>query len=242
MSADVQPTVALSNATVARGKTPVLEGVTVALLPGQLTSIIGPNGSGKSTVLRALARLEPLLAGEHSGTLSEARPSIGWLSQRSEVSTGLPLRATDVLFSDVDALTPWLRRHGSDARERAATLAKRLGVTSRLQAPLAQLSGGERQKIELARTFSIERDLLLLDEPMSALDIDAVHEVEQLIAEAIARGATVVVATHDLHAAAQADQVVLCRAGGAVVGKPDTVLSDTVLAGAALEHFRWSVH
>jgi ABC-type Mn2+/Zn2+ transport system ATPase subunit len=146
------------------------------------------------------------------------------------------------LYSDVDAQTGWHFRHRSHVHDRATEIATRLGVVSRLQAPLSQLSGGERQKIELARTFSLPRQLLLLDEPMSALDVDAVHEVDQLIAEAADAGATVVVATHDLHSATRTDQVVLCRAGGVVVGRPDEVLSESVLAGAALEHFRWSVH
>ena len=200
--------------------------------PGETIALVGPNGSGKSTLVSTLAGLE--------------RPSAGRIALDGEVLDDVPTgvhvapehRRIGVVFQDL-LLFPHLsarenvafgpRARGSDradAHRRAAAALERLGLGSRLDARPRDLSGGQAQRVALARALIVEPRLLLLDEPLSALDVGARAEVRDAIRDELSRfdGVRILV-THDpVEAAILADRLVVLEAGHVTqIGTPDEI-------------------
>ena len=163
------------NLTLARGGRTVLQGITAALRPGEVTAILGPNGAGKSTLLTALAGLiapvsgEVTLAGEPMTAIAPSRRArrIGYLPQSGEVAWNLSVRALAGL-----GRLPW--RGASNAAEDAAAVEQALAamdLTALAGRAVHTLSGGERARALLARVLATGAEWVLADEPLAALDL-----------------------------------------------------------------------
>ena len=212
----------------------VLDGVEVSAGPGQVVGLIGPNGSGKTTLLRTLyAALTP-----RAGLVTVDGTPVGDLRPRDlarrlsvvaqEGSGELPLTVADtVLLGRAPHLATFQRPGRADHRVAAAALT-RVGVRHLADRVFAGLSGGEKQRVLIARALAQQTDHLLLDEPTNHLDIRYQHEVLQLVRRL---GVTTVVVLHDLNLAARyCDELVLLDTGRvAAAGTPDTVLHPEVL-------------
>ncbi len=183
-----------------RGETVATEGLTFSVEEGEFVAIIGPSGCGKSTLLSLAAGL--LTPSE--GTVVR-RGSVGYMLQRDEL---FPWRTIEKnLFLPLEVkkkLTP-------DAKRRARALAEKYGLGDFLQSYPAQLSGGMRQRAALIRTLAAEPDVLLLDEPFSALDYQTRLNVTQDVSEIIrSEGKTALLITHDIsEAISLADRVIV---------------------------------
>ena len=197
---------------------------------GETVALLGPNGSGKSTLVSAIAGLGPsvdgrieldgdVLDGDGEHVLPEKRP-IGVVFQDLLLFPHL---------SAVENVAFPLRARGiakDDAQSRATDLLARLDAASRAEARPRDLSGGEAQRVALARALVAEPTLLLLDEPLSALDVGARARVRDLIREELARFEGVrIVVTHDpVEAATLADRLVLLEDGRVTqIGSPEEV-------------------
>lgn len=206
------------------GDKTVLHGLDLTFRPGELTAVIGPNGSGKSTLLRCLCGTLPpgagqvLLDGAPLAALdARARARrIAVLPQRPGTPEAFALPARDVVLLGRYARLP---RHGFvTATDRAAALAalneaEALPLAHR---PLGELSGGELQRVFLARALAQEADVLLLDEPASAMDPAHLAALFALLARRARAGATVVAVLHDVNAAALfCRRIVALRSGRA---------------------------
>ncbi|MGC8498653.1 MAG: ABC transporter ATP-binding protein [Acidimicrobiales bacterium] len=214
-----------------------LSGIDYALAEGSWLGLIGANGAGKSTLLRALARLVAYRGTVRVGGAEVAHLSRRRLAQQVAFVPQTPELPREMRAIDYVALgrTPYL---GYFAVERPADrhagheLLARLGLAALAERPVGALSGGEVQRLVLARALAQEAPVLLLDEPTSALDlgrrVEALELVDQLRAE---RGLTVVAAMHDLTLAGQfATEVALLDHGRlARTGTPDAVLTDAEL-------------
>jgi len=184
------------------GTRDVLRNVTLSIAPGQFVAIVGRSGCGKSTLLRLVAALE--LAQGGTVRVPDARDD-----------------DTRIMFQD-SRLLPWQRVFDNVAlglrrseRERARRVLAQVGLIDRAADWPAVLSGGQRQRVALARALVHEPRLLLLDEPLGALDALTRIEMQQLI-EALwrERGFTALLVTHDVgEAIALADRVVLIEHG-----------------------------
>ena len=192
----------VENLTLARGGRTVLQGITVALRPGEVTAILGPNGAGKSTLLTALAGLiapvsgEVTLAGEPMTAIAPSRRArrIGYLPQSGEVAWNLSVRALAGL-----GRLPW--RGASNAAEDAAAVEQAfaaMDLTALASRPVHTLSGGERARALLARVLATRAEWVLADEPLAALDL--AHQLALTVHfRALAdQGKGVVLVLHDL--------------------------------------------
>ena len=193
--------------------------VTAALStdPGDVLALIGPNGAGKTSLLRALAGLHPAAGSLEVGgrdvlRLPTYRRGIGWLPQNR------------VLFGHLSALDNvayGLRMQGADraaARAAAGVWLQRLDMAEQAARRPAELSGGQAARVALARALAPEPGLLLLDEPLAALDADSRDDVRRLLRRLLSGGsAAVIVVTHDpVDVVALADKVVVLEAGSVV--------------------------
>lgn len=213
---------ALETRDVARhyhgGQVRAIDGVTFVIPRGTFTLLSGPSGSGKSTLLALLGALDHptrgtvLFAGRDLGGYSDVgrarvRRQIGYIAQAFALIPGLPA------WENVSyALIP--RGLGRSERRRAAVdLFTRLGLRDRLTARTRNLSGGEQQRVAVARALAGRPAVVLADEPTSQLDDNTAALVIDLLIDARRAGATVVVASHDPRVRAHATGSITLAAG-----------------------------
>ncbi len=235
--AEASAVVELESLCVRYDSTTALRDVSDVVAPGEWLGVIGANGAGKSTLLRALAHLVPYegvvrIDGTNAKPLSRRHFArlVAFVPQKPELPQ--QMRAIDYV---VLGRTPHLGYFGVDGehdRARCASLLERLGLGAKAERTLATLSGGELQRLVLARALAQEAPVLLLDEPTSALDlgrrVEALELVDELRHE---RGLTVISALHDLTLAAQfATRLLLLHEGSVVAtGGQAEVLDETAL-------------
>lgn len=189
-------------------------------------AFIGPNGSGKSTLLDAICGLVRPRAGrlEVMG-LVPGRASAAYVLQGTETPATLPLTVREVVTMGRYRSTGLWGRLGTAGREAVDEAMIRTGIEDLASAQLLELSGGQRQRALIAQGLAARADLLVLDEPMTGLDLVSRRRVLDVMDEERGRGATVVFSTHDMSEAAGADQVVLLAGGVVASGDPGTVLT-----------------
>ena len=236
-----EPALRMDGVDLGYGDRAVLRGVSVAAREGEILGVIGPNGSGKTTLVRGATRVLAPSAGSVSLV---GRPLA--LYDRRELARalavipqeGTPLFPFTVLETVLMGRAPWLRPFAFEGEEdlRAAREAlEAVGAGDLAQRDLAEISGGERQRVVVARALAQGTRVLLADEPTAHLDLrHAVSVFALLRALTDARGLAVVVVTHDLNlAAAHCDRLVLLSRGAvAAEGAPTEVLRPDLLGEA----------
>jgi len=182
--------------TVVRDGRRILDGVDLHVEGGQVLAVTGPSGSGKSTLLTALAGLLPLDGGtiERSGVASHA-----------VILQGYGLLSTLTAAENVEVALQLVGVTRDDNRRRSELALERVGVDTLTNRLVEEVSGGQQQRIAVARGLVMEADLLLADEPTAELDAVTRDVVVSTLRAEARRGAIVVVATHDPDVAAQCD-------------------------------------
>lgn len=208
-----------------------LRNVSLELPPGKLVGVIGPNGSGKSTLLRAILGLVPYRRGTVTidGRAIERR-RIAYVPQREVVDWSFPISAEQtVLMGRYPRIGPVLPPGPADRAAVAAAL-DRVGMAGLAHRQIGALSGGQQQRVFLARALVQEADILLLDEPMTGVDLATEETVGALMRELRDAGTTVVYATHDLETAADISDL-LCFVNGHIVafGPPSETFTPRTL-------------
>ena len=222
-----------------------LDGVSCGVQAARLVAVVGPNGSGKTTLVRALTGMLPLAGGV---VLLNGRPVgewdraafarvVGVVPQREEIVFPLTVAET-VMLGRYARLGP-LAAPGSADREAVRAALHRCDVAAFAQRPIDTLSGGEWQRVRVARALAQEPSALLLDEPTASLDVRHEMELFELIRQLVETGLAGLVITHHLNLAARfADRIVLLSDGAVIAaGTPHEVLT----AERLTDVFRWPV-
>jgi len=217
---------------------PILEGLSLDVLPGELTVIVGPNACGKSTLLRSLARVLGLRRGvvELDGR-SVADMNQKALARRLGLLAQSSVAPGDMFVEDLVARGPprpgWVLRGGGPGEddEAVARAMEDAGVADLVGRRVGELSGGQRQRVWIAMSLAQATDILLLDEPTTYLDLNHQLEVLRLAQRLHRDGVTVVAVLHDLHLAFRyATHLVFMKDGEIVAqGAPrDVVTADLI--------------
>ena len=201
------------------GVLPALRGLDLNVECGEVVSVMGPSGCGKSTLLQLIGGLdrptsgEVWFDGERVDRLSESqwarlrRDRIGFVFQAYNLVDSL------TVGDNVELPARLAGANGATARRRALDLLDRFGVAGRVADSPSALSGGEQQRVAMARALVNDPDVLLADEPTGALDSARTSEVLRLLDEQRDRGRTVLLVTHDPRVATVADRLLTMRDG-----------------------------
>jgi ABC-type Mn2+/Zn2+ transport system ATPase subunit len=230
----------LNEITVRKGKGLLLDRISLSVSRNEFVGIIGPNGAGKTTLLNVIAGFE-----RFEGTLSlfghreawarsrETRLRVGYVPQLFQIDPAFPILAAEAVMTGAIGRLGLFRSPGRREREKTMRLMEMMRVAHLADRPLGQLSGGERQKVSLARAILQQPDILLMDEPTANLDIAVQKEVLNLINEIHKQETlTLLFVTHDftMLPAAMRRAVLLNQGKTVFDGDIDTALSGETLS------------
>jgi ABC-type Mn2+/Zn2+ transport system ATPase subunit len=218
---------------VGYAKEVIVPDISFALKRGQAMALIGTNGSGKSTLLKTIVSLLPPMGGQLSifgGIPGSNHRRIAYLGQFHASGFVLPIRVIDVVrMGRFPLLGLWGKMTAED-NEIVAKSLHIMGIEKLADAPLRSLSGGQQQRTYLAQVLAHQADLLVLDEPTSGLDAGGRELYLRAIDNELHRGASVIVATHDIQdEAVICQQVMLLARKVVAVGAPQKVLTSEAL-------------
>jgi len=192
------PTLDFAQVSLTLGRTTILDNVTFQVQPGHVHALVGPNGGGKSSLIKTLLGQMP-----HQGQLSLHWPAepgtIGYVPQALEFDRGLPMTVDDFMAAMCQRRPAFLGLSKHYAKAIGEAL-ERVGMQDKRKRRMGALSGGERQRVLLAQGLIPAPQLLVLDEPMSALDEAGIQVFERLLGDWRAAGITVLWIEHDLEA------------------------------------------
>ena len=226
MTTSVSPGVSLSGATCGYGAHVVLRDVTIACHSGEVVALLGANGSGKSTLLKTMAGAVRQISGSvtvggsevQSLSKREVALRIGYVPQIESPTFDFTVREVVLMGRMPHSSGLFETRADYEAAERAMVRADCLGLSDR---PISELSGGEGQRVRIARALAQEAPVLLMDEPTTHLDVRHQIDIGKLVRQLAAEGMTIVVAVHDLNwAAAFASRASLLHEGRITLDGP----------------------
>jgi len=216
-----------------------LDNISFELKTGERLSVVGPNGAGKSTLFKVIAGvLKPSSGTVHVfGHTPDGHICIAYVAQRSQVDWNFPVRVLDVvLMGRVGklGLFHFPSKHDYDLSWEAI---ETVGLQDLAKRQISELSGGQQQRMFIARALAQEAELMLMDEPLTGLDVNSQEDIFGIMDRLKERGVTVLVAMHDLKMAAEKfDRVMLLNRKLIDIGTPDVVFSADNLMEAFGSH------
>jgi len=175
--------------------------VSLAVDPGELVALVGPNGAGKSSVLHAILGHvahsgDVVLHGRSCGR--RHRTDVAFVPQRQAVELDFPITVAQVVACGRRPFVRFARRPGREDRQAIAQALSRVGLDGLEHRPIGELSGGQAQRVFIARAIAQQADVLLLDEPLTGVDAPTARSLLELFCVLCDSGAAIVVTTHDL--------------------------------------------
>ncbi|WP_411041930.1 metal ABC transporter ATP-binding protein [Streptomyces collinus] len=197
-----EPVIAMRKVTAELGSRPVLRGIDLTVRAGEVVALLGANGSGKSTVVRTLIGQVPAGSGtiELFGTPRRSFRDwarVGYVPQRTSAAGGVPATVAEIVASGRLARTRFRLFRGAD-REAVHRALDMVGMADRAKDPVTALSGGQHQRVLIARALVSEPELLIMDEPMAGVDLASQEVLAATLREQVAQGTTVLVVLHEL--------------------------------------------
>lgn len=230
----------LENVSVLKSGRVLLDCINLRIANGEFVGIIGPNGAGKTSLLNVLAGFEKFTGRLHlfgrSETWSRGRRTrmrLGYVPQLFDIDPAFPILAKEAVMTGACGRAGLLRSPGKPEQEKALALMKMMRVSHLADRPLGYLSGGELQKISVARAILQRPEVLLLDEPTANLDIAVQKEFLDLIGELYEReSVTILFVTHDFNLLPDAMKRAVLLNHGKIIfdGNVDDALSGSMLS------------
>lgn len=219
--------------TVRYGTLEVLNNISFVIPDGQVVGIIGPNGGGKTTLLKAILGLVPIMQGRVEvvgGAVDRRQGRVAYVPQVASVNWRFPASVLDVVVMGRFGRLGWMRRPGAQDRAIALQALEQVRMADLAARPIAELSGGQQQRVFLARALAQEPDVLLLDEPVSGVDMPTQETILHLLRDLSAMGKTMVVTTHHLQHLQDHFDLLLCLNRALIAyGRPVDVLNQQVI-------------
>jgi ABC-type cobalamin/Fe3+-siderophores transport system ATPase subunit len=231
----------IENAVVSYREDVALRGVSLKVESGEFVGIIGPNGAGKTTLLTIVNGLGRLLSGKvwvlgsylNNSNTHSLRKKVGYVAQVENIDPRMPMHVREVVMIGRYGVLGLLRKPGKHDWQIVDEMLELVGMTHLAQRPIGHLSGGEQQRVSIARCLAQEPVLFLLDEPTASLDWKAQTEILELVKQIHnERHLTTLFVTHDLDAMPHTcDRVVLMKDGLIIGdGTPDKLISTESLS------------
>lgn len=236
----------IRNLSVRLGDSDILKNINVRILPGEFIGLIGANGAGKSTLLKVILGLLPVCDGGVEVLGEPARRgnrSIGYVPQKVHLDRDTPLRGRDLVALGLDGHRFGIPLPSRGRRRLVDEMLSAVGADGFADDPVGRLSGGEQQRLMIAQALLTNPRLLLLDEPLSNLDIRRAHEVVGLVSRlAREREMSVILVAHDMNPLLPVvDRVLYLADGNAAIGRVEDIFRNDVLSrlyGYAVEVLR----
>ncbi|MEN6413584.1 MAG: ABC transporter ATP-binding protein [Veillonellales bacterium] len=233
MSGIQQESLAVEHVTIAIGEKTILEDVSFFAGAGEFIGIIGPNGAGKSTLLRGLRGMQPVTAGDIRvfqqpvGAFGDKQMARMIAYMQQEVNVGFGFTAMEVVLAGRYPYLKWWQNESKEDYRIAQRYMTFTGVEKLADQPVQQVSGGERQRILLAKVLAQETPLIFLDEPTASLDLVYQEEIFRYCQTMCEQGKTILIIAHDLKLAAKFCSRLILLAKGTVVadGVPPEVIT-----------------
>lgn len=235
MNVDTRPLLSFESVSLGYGGVPVLEDLSFEIADGDFMGIVGPNGVGKTTILRVMLGLLTPIRGaiRQRGHGGADVCHFGYVPQRETLDDRYPFTVEGVVLMGRYRRIGLVRRPSDDDRREVAKALQFVGMESRGERLFRELSGGQRQRTLLARALTGEPDLLILDEPVSGLDLAGNAAIMGLVHRLHAeQGMTIVMVSHELNTVVNwVSHVGLLHQGRLRVGTRDDVLTSEALSG-----------
>lgn len=201
----MNPVIAFSNVAFSYQNTPILKNVSFQVNEGECIGVIGPNGGGKTTLLKLiLGFLKP----SHGSIKTLALSDIAYVPQSLHFDKQFPISVFEVVLSGRLSNLNWLGGYPKKDKEIALQKLEQVGLAKFAHAPFGTLSGGQMQRVLIARALASEPKLLLLDEPTASVDTQAEADIFKLLKSL--QGITLIIVTHDLNQAINQVDRLLC--------------------------------
>ena len=215
------------------GNAPALESVNFAINKGKKVAVVGPNGGGKSTLFNAIAGLVPLSDGSltiEGKTPEESKGTVSYVPQKDLINWNFPLSVKQVVEMGLvnrKSINLFSRKKINEKIKKALN---DVGLLHKIDESIKSLSGGQLQRVMIARALAQDSDILLLDESFSAVDIGAQEDIMQLINSINLDGKTILIATHDVNnLEGKFDEVLCLNKHCCAYGDPSEVLTEEVI-------------
>lgn len=230
-----QPILALNGVSVHFNHTLALDSISFQLRRGERVAVIGPNGAGKSTLFNVISGVLTPSQGEASvyGYASGEHICIAYVPQRNQVDWKFPVNVADVVMMGRTGqlgLFRWPKRHDWELVYESLAL---VGMSHLAKRQIGQLSGGQQQRVFIARALAQEAELMLMDEPLTGLDVTSQEVIFDILGKLQERQVTIMVATHDLNLAAERfDRLLLLNQRILGFGQAQDVFTPALLSQA----------
>ncbi len=236
------PLLAMENVSVRYGTGTVLKNISFDLSPGDGIAVVGPNGAGKTTLFQVIAGIIDPFEGvvRVSGHEPGGHTCIAYVPQRSQVDWSFPATVADVvMMGRINKMGPFLWPQADDWEIVSRSL-KFVDLVDYSQRQISELSGGEQQRMFIARALAQEAELMLLDEPLNGLDVPAQESILSILETLQDRQVTFMISMHDLRlAAGQFNQVMLLNKELLGLGSPEEVFTRELLIKAYQGHLHF---
>ena len=228
------------------GKAQALDDVTFSIERGKKVAVVGPNGGGKSTLFNAIAGLVPIVDGSlkiKGMNPEDVKGSISYVPQKDLINRNFPLSVKQVVemgLIEKNTLNLFSRKK---VNQKITKALENVGLIEKINENINNLSGGQFQRVLIARGLAQDADILLLDEAFSAVDVGAQEDIMNIISDINFDGKTILIATHDINNLDEKFDEVLClNRHCCAYGDPSEVLTKEVIEemyGSHTEMFKY---